>query len=262
MQRVELKVHNSVENKGYAEISQSQSTKQALARRVGENAYERITGFVKCRDFLVDSYAFAKENKDFSIYGFSFKGSQMQPDWSGVYVVHLFANKDDRENFLRNLGYINAIEHANGLPITVVKDAGGNELLTEGDKFWLKSSLYLSLYTFLLRVACYKDYSKSKEPNVGEWLVEFGKQQFSDSKYAASVAIKTWDKVLGNLKLIETPTFCGFDPKHEGVSKIHHNSGFISVFGSHSEINQQSVRENSHWKLMQERGLETHTKAA
>ena len=266
MQKVKLTVdrRTTPNDGGYTEISQSQTTKQALARRMGEHHFERITGYVKCRDFLVDSYAFAKANKDFGIYGFSFPGSKIQPDWTGAYLVHLFSGKEEKNNFLQNIGYIHAIEHANGLPQTVIYEASDTELVTVGDKRWLHNSLTLSLYTFLLRMACYKDYSTSKEPNVGEWIMNFGKQQFSDSKYAASVAVKTWDMVLGNLKLLETKEFCGFEPGKVSVGTIHHNSGFISVFGWHTEINPKTAKSGEHWKIMAERGLEMHpkTKAA
>src|SRR5688572_4232807 len=105
MQRAEIVKHPSVPDNGMAEIYQSMATRQALLKQTGPNAYERISNFVKCRDFLVDSYAFAKENKDFGIYGYKFNGSQLQPDWTGAYLALKFEKAEDKKNFLQNVGY-------------------------------------------------------------------------------------------------------------------------------------------------------------
>lgn len=245
-----------------SEIYQSMGVRQALLRKTGEHSYERISNYVKCRDFLVDSYTYAKAEKDFNIYGYQFSGSKIQPDWTGTYLALKFPSATERLEFLKNIGYIHAIEHANGWPQTVLKDVEKSlEMVVEGDIKWIKNCLTFSLYSFLLRVACYKDFSKTGEPTVGEWLIQFGKEKFSDSKYVASVDWKTWDRVLGDLDILSTPTWCGFDPRNSPTSTIHHNSGFISVFGSHSEISYACVRRNTHWQLMRERGLEMHPEA-
>jgi hypothetical protein len=260
MHKVTLTIHPSVIGPAYlAEIGQSQSTKQALVKKKNDGNYERISAFVKCRDFLVDSYSYSKDNLKFGIYGFHFDGTKLQPDWDQACLAHFFSDDKAKNAFLSNIGYIHSIEHANGWPETTVYEAENNILVTEGNKAWLANSLTFSLYSFLLRVACYPDFSKDQ--NVGTWLIEFGKQQFSDSKYVASISTKTWDRALGNLRLLATPTFCGFDPKKDPVGNIHHNSGFISVFGSHSEISYGTVKKNAHWQLMKERGFELHPKA-
>lgn len=244
---------------GYAEIGQSQHTKQALLVREGDLKFRRITGFVLCRDFLVDTYSFAKENKDFGIYGFSFKGSKMQPDWNSCNIMMKFDSPASRENFLTHVEQIlHKIEKQNKIDPTVIFSIAGddNNLVVVGDVKWLQNCLTFSLYSLLLRCMCYK-YDGSKD-----WITVFSKMHSSDSKYIASVPRKTLDKVLADLSLIETKTFCGFDPKKHGTGTIHHNSGFISVFGSHTEISEDTVRENQHWQTLTKAGLESHTEAA
>lgn len=243
----------SVKDGGMAEIYQSQNTKQALLRKVDDHNFVRITNFVKCRDFLVDTYSFAKENKDFGIYGFSFQGSKMQPDWTGAYIMLHFSDAKSRQNFLEQVEIIQAIEEKNKFtPTKVLKVEGSQDLIAVGDKKWLGNCLMFSFYSLLLRIACY-DLNTEKD-----WIADFSSKQHSDSKYIAAVPRKSMDKILADLSLLETPTFCGFDPKKDSVGSIHHNSGFISVFGWHTEISPETVKKNKHWKLMQERGLETN----
>lgn len=252
MKSVKVTIDKSVKDNGMAEIYQSQNTQQALLRKVDDGHFERITNFVKCRDFLVDTYSYAKEKKDFGIYGFSFQGSKMQPDWSGAYLMLHFAEDKSRNNFLKNVKIIQSIEKKNKFTETEVREVkDSKDLIAIGDKQWLGNCLMFSFYSLLLRIACY-DLNAEKD-----WIADFSSKGHSDSKYIASVPRKTMDKVLADLSLLETPTFCGFDPKKDGVGSIHHNSGFISVFGWHTEISPQTVKHNAHWKLMQERGLET-----
>ena len=263
MQKVKVTKHSSVQDNGMGEIYQSMGVRQALLRRIGDNSYERVSNYVKCRDFLVDSYTYAQVGKKFTIYGYTFDGAAIQPDWEGARLLLQFPDKISREDFLRNIGYLHSIEHANGWPQTVILSVeGSTDLVADGSKLWLNNCLTFSLFSYLLRVCCYKDQSKSNEPTVGEWLIQFSKKtEWSDAKYAASISKDTWDKVLGNLNVLSTKTWCGFDPRNTATHAIHHNSGFISVFGSHSEISYTMVRRNAHWQEMYERGLEMHPEA-
>lgn len=260
MKSVVVSKHKNVnDGVGYAEIGQSQHTKQALLMR-NDASFTRITGFVLCRDFLVDSYSYAKVKKDFGIYGFSFKGSQMQPDWTGAHIQMHFSDAESRENFLKHIPQImHKIEKSNQYKLTEIMEIEGNklDLVAVGDVKWLQNCLSFSLWSLLLRVCCYS-FDATKD-----WIKEFGSLSTSDSLYISSVPRKTLDKVLDDLSNIATDTFCGFDPANPnvGVGMIHHNSGFISVFGHHTEINPSTVKKNAHWQEMQKRGLQSKVAA-
>jgi hypothetical protein len=243
----------SVKDNSMAEIYQSNATQQALLRREADGSFSRITNFVKCRDFLVDTFSFAKENRDFNIYSFGFSGSKMQPDWTGVYIMMKFNDSASRENFLKRVKFIHAIEKTNGYNTTELMEVEGEKsLVAIGDVRWLQNCLSFSLYSLLLRCMCYNFDADGKD-----WITPFTKKTASDAKYIASVPRATLDKVLQDLTTIQTKTFCGFNPKKDETHVIHHNSGFISVFGWHSEINADTVKTNNHWKEMEKRGLET-----
>jgi hypothetical protein len=254
MKTVKVEKHSSV-NDGirYSEIGQSQNTQQAILKREHDGSFSRMTGFVKCRDFLVDSYSFQLAKKDFGIYSFTFKGSSVPLDWSGCYIQMHFADDKSKENFLKHVSeIIHPIEKANGYDRTeILQIEKSNDLVAAGDKKWLQNCLSFSFWSLLLRVCCY-DFDASKD-----WITEFGKKSWTDSKYIASIPRKTLDKVLADLSLIKTDSFCGFDPNKESVGTIHHNSGFISVFGWHTEINPDMVKTNKHWQEIKKRGLET-----
>lgn len=258
--KAKVSKHSSVNDAiGYAEIGQSQNTKQALLMRDGPTSFTRITGFVKCRDFLVDTYSFAKVDKDFGIYGFSFKGSQMQPDWKGAHIQMRFSDEKSRANFMEHVQQvIHPIEKANDYDLTDILEIEGEkwDLVAVGDKQWLTNCLTFSLWSLLLRCCCYTFDAKK------DWIKSFSALGSSDSAYIASVERKTLDQIFANLSLVKTKDFCGFDPKESGVSTVHHNSGFVSVFGSHTEINPATVKKgNRHWQEFYKRGdLKMHPK--
>lgn len=239
-----------------AEIYQSMKLKLALCRKTDENEFERITPFVLCRDFLVDVYSYSIAKKHFQIYGMEFNGAKDKPDFTGVYLAAKFPSETALSTFTKNLPKLLEVEEKNGLTPTQVLEVSKLERILVGDKKWLQNCLSFSLYTMLLRVVCYQITDAKKL----DWLFWFGEQEHSDSKYVKSVPKTTWEKILGDLTLIHTDEFCGFNPSTDSVSVIHHNSGFISVFGSHSEINPASVKKNKHWKIMTEKGLKSHTK--
>lgn len=260
MKTVKVGKHSHVnDGVGYAEIGQSQNTKQALLTREGPAAFTRITGFVKCRDFLVDMYSYAKAGLDLpNIWGFSHPNKKVPPDWSGCYIQMHFSDEESRKNFLKHVPQIlGEIEKANGYTPTEIMEMEGSkwDLVAVGDAKWLQNCLSFSFWSLLLRVCCY-GFDASKD-----WITAFGKLGASDSLYISSIPRKTLDAILADLSKIKTDEFCGFVPGKNGVHEIHHNSGFISVFGSHTEINPATVKKNAHWQEMQKRGLKSNVAA-
>src|ERR1700743_2089641 len=77
---------------GLAEIGQSMGVKICLMHKEEDGSYTETCPKVKCYDFLVDSYSSSVEKYDFSIYGFTWKGSTKSPDWDAVNLSILFPN--------------------------------------------------------------------------------------------------------------------------------------------------------------------------
>ena|SRR3990167_1941396 len=238
-----------------SEIYQSMNVKQALLHKISDTEYERITPFVLCRDFLTDVYTFSQVKQDFSIYGMSFKGSIQSPDWDKVYLLLRFPDQKAKDNLYWHSTTLFYIEHNNKIyPYTEIHDISELESLVVGPKEWLKSCLTFSLYTFLLRAFCNEFTSNSSN-----WWVAFKEKHGTDASYINSIDPQTWETIMGNLSILYTDEFCGFpvSTEHNSLHRIHSNSGFISIFGRHTETNTGSVRENRHWQIMQQKGIKT-----
>ena len=244
------------ESQDLAEIYQSMTVKQALLRG-SEGVYERITPFVLCRDFLVDVYSFSRAKKDFGIYGMEFKGSKEQPEHHSLPVILRFPNTVAKKAFLEHVPLLHKLEAHNKWPLTALYNVSELEIVAEGSIDWLGSCLLVSLYTFLLRALCYSFEGKS---GGWKWILDFGKLQGTDPRYAASIAAQAWEMIFDDLSNLRLKAFCGFDIATTETRTVHHNSGFISVFGYHTELSQAAVRRNAHWKHMQEQGIATYTK--
>lgn len=250
-----IKITTKIQDDNLSEIYQSMQAKTALCRPNGKS-YERITPLVLCRDFLCDVYTFADAKRDFSIYGMTFKGSTEKPHWDGVFILIQFPNKTAQNSFVEHLPLLNKIEKGNNFKESYTEKVEGKplEFLVVGDKKWLMNCLSFSMYTLLLRVLCYTFSSE------GDWLKKFSTQDNSDARYIKSVSPAVWKRVFDDITSIKTDEWCGFDAKKDHVGQIHHNSGFVSVFGTHTEINRSCVKKNKHWQEMQRRGFELATK--
>lgn len=241
------------EDSELGEIYQSIDLELALLRKDNPNEFTKITSFVHCRDFLVDSYTYSLSKQDFGIYGFSFKGSTESPDWSGTYLLLKFPDRDTYNNLQKNIKYLHQIEDLNMIPRTRIEDADEGSVVI-GSSMWLSNCLYFSLYTLLIRLACI---DVSEPEDYQEWIEKLSEleEDHTDCAYIASIPESSLTKVLQDLRSIETDSFCGFDPKKHSVYEIHHNSGFVSVFGNHTELSKLTVKKNEHWMIMKDRGF-------
>lgn len=238
-----------------SEIYQSMDMQQALVKKTGSCAYERITAHVKCRDFLVDTYSFSLAKKDFGIYGFSFPSSKQSPDWDAARLLLRFPNEKAKANFTKHLGLLQEAETKNGFEITKIIPSEDLEIVCEGDAKWLVSCLAFSFYSLLLRVLCYEF------PNKGDWLATFAedKDNYSDAAYIASIHPETRKRIMDDLSLLKMKEWCGLDPTKHSTSAVHHNSGLISVVGYHSELHKGTVKQNTHWQYFKDKGFKLAT---
>ncbi len=242
---MKISVSPSVKEDGLAEVYQSVALRMALLRPEKGN-YVRITPFVQCRDFLCDVYTFSKVGKSFEIYGCHFDPAKEKLPEEGVWLALKFPEKK-KNFFMANLHRIHDIEKINGLSLTGAVDLGETTVIY-GSAGWLTSCPKFSLYTSLLRTFCYKPET------------DWDKANNEDAKLLRSVDKPTFLRVLADLKVLDLKDFCGFDATKVDAYRIHHNSGFYSVFGSHREIDPEAVKQNSHWKHFKEQGWTLFTK--
>lgn len=253
---VSIKLSSHVKDGGLAEIYQSMATKMAVLRRDGENEFTRITPLVVCRDFLTDVFSFSEAKKVFDIYGCSFDPSLDTVQKDGVFLQMIFPNNKAQENFEKNLHHLFEIELGNDYLLTeYIPTENKLECVLIGDKRWRQSCLAFSLYTSLLRVFCYDC------PDEG-WIPAMRKlngNKFTDARLVASVDDETWERVCCDLSVLNTEAFCGLPVDKHDVHEVHHNSGFYSVFGTHRELNPETVKKNIHWQKFKEAGWKLHT---
>lgn len=246
------------EQVGLAEIYQSMDLKFSLLSKLGATEFERITPAVKCRDFLADCYSFGIAKKDFAIYGMSFRGSKECPQLDGVHLLVTFPNQDAYKNFKDNLSVIHEVEYTNKIPKTEILSVDKPlTYVVDGAPEWVMNGMAFTLYTLLLRCLCYNA-GTGESPTMAKWLEAFCKTKNTDRDLLDSVQKSVWPKLFADLSLLHTKQWCGFDPAKDGVGMIHHNSGFISVFGKHREISFETVKKNAHWQEMKAKGFELH----
>lgn len=252
-----MKITSIVEKEaGLAEIYQSVNLKMALLNPDGKENYIRITTFVKCRDFLTDVFSFSKAKKDFAIYGMAFQGSKYQADTSAVRLLLDFPDQKTLEIFQKQLKYIQGIEEANKLSLSTLTKYKDLQFVLVGDKQWVQNCLHFSLYTLLVRGLC------APIKDVKDWMAELSKvENNTDAALCGSVAKTTWKRIFADLSELETKDFCGFPVAEKDIGRIHHNSGFISVFGLHREISWNAVVANKHWQEMKSREYVLHKNA-
>lgn len=234
------------ENVSLAEIYQSCKVKMAILNKLSKDSFERITPFVMCRDFLTDVCSFSTVKQKFQIYGMEFDSREKKVDFGQVSLLLNFPSTKELKCFQSALDYLHATEAKNKIQLTSFTEHKPLQWVVQGDKQWSQNCLLFSLYTLLLRSMCMSESDAKKS---------------TDGKLIASVNPKQFQNIMDNLPSIETTEFCGFTPNSKDISRIHHNSGFISVFGKHREINYQSVRENTHWQEMKKRGFTLHKEA-
>lgn len=230
------------------EIYQSMGLQMAILEP-SKDGYKQLTTTVQCRDFLCDVFSSSFEKTSFSIYGMSWDGVDKSPPTDTVCLLLKFPKAEAKESFLKNSEYLFKIEGDNKYTQTKTYETDQKlELVVVGDKKWITNALSFSLYTFLLRVFCYPIKTK-------DWITEIGDQKYTDSRYIKSIHRETWDRILSDLSILKTKTFCGLSFKEHGVHAVHHNSGFVSVFGRHSEISPSTVKLNQHYIEMKQLGL-------
>jgi hypothetical protein len=133
----------------YGEESQDRKCKFAFAK-VKKGDVTVLHQPVLCRSFLDDTLVWkAGEIAPSKIYGYTFHGD-IDTKKTTLYIT------DEAPNPLaNNLEYLHKIEKEVGIKPTKVTTVDGKEHLVEADKWWMKTTVHFSWFTFLLRQLTY-----------------------------------------------------------------------------------------------------------
>jgi hypothetical protein len=211
------------------EIFQAVEVRMAFAHKSPEGI-QQLHDSVKCRDYLGDVLLAEQFEKTAAIYGFSWNGKENKIDRDRTRLLLFFPDDLTLENFKNNQEIINKAERDLKLIQTrtySLKDRP-RVLLIEADKFWLRATVAISFYTFLLKCMSYK-YQK-----IDNWFEEIQKYigHTTEKEYANSTAkafpyyLKYFKKLVYNLPYVN-----GYktndDDWYSIVSNTHNRSGFV-----------------------------------
>ena len=139
-----------------------------------DNAKDIVTNahhFVKCRDFLNDIFFYSTYiKKDIkSIYGLNYSIKDQEIDWKNPQLLLKFTNQEHLDLFIKNINYLYSFETFYEIAFTVVEETTNKQIiLLTFSSFWLKNTITLSLYTYILRCLCYP-----LEGNFWEFILNF-----------------------------------------------------------------------------------------
>ena len=152
-------MHNNQKLKGwegptsFAEIMQAKRVRFAFTHREDDVHLTQLHGWCLCRDFLSDVVVehHQKGLLEMPIYGFDCSGINLDNDKTRLMMnyAHGF------QNLIDHLHIINELETHCGWECTQVSEVSDSVLLLEGDVRWQSASIYISLYSLLLRGLCF-----------------------------------------------------------------------------------------------------------
>jgi hypothetical protein len=204
-----VKLKKYPNNIRYSEIFQSISLLFAFVNKK-ENIYSQIFFPVKCRDFLGDCIWSKATGLPAQIYSFSFDNNKTPLDTNYLRMSLTFPTIEVLDNFKNNFSSLNKKEATVNPVITRTNYFETDDPLTliiEADPIWQSNVWKISLYTYYLKLLCYKDVKELKSP---------------ENEYAKLLTPEIEKKFLDNLSVTTE--------KHDDSIHIAHNfSGFISI---------------------------------
>jgi len=249
-----LKINPFPEMQGLNEVYQSMDLKYAFLKRVGDEEYSECNPLAKCRDYLHDIVNANLTKGTFSIYGMSYSAQKFPIDLDVTRFGLKFPSEADKKTFLENFQELISIETSNDLLASKIMETDKPlYLIVEGDAFWMTNTVLLNLYTYLLRVLCYKN----NGPTMLESLENSGAT--NESNYLQCIGRDRLEKILTQLGSFKTDTFCGYS-EEMGTRDLHDFSGIVSFFGKPQNYQckysvAQCSSNNAHYKYFKDQGL-------
>jgi hypothetical protein len=248
---------NCVPNKNLAEIYKTGSLLQmALLKPRKDGSYDQLHCLVTCKDFIGDIYRASMKKENINFYGMAWNGKNKEPDSANINLMIKFPKDNMRASFLQNFVLLRTIEGDNGVEKSMLHETEDKDVFVViGGSYWLSNIVKLSFYLFFLRLL---GAGVSIKKDVAE-LYESEENQ-PDIKGLKSIPMETFDKLCKNLNLINFKEWDGLAKSEFGshARTFHHNSGILSVFGTHCEVNYAVVTKNAHYVEAKKAGLATH----
>jgi len=202
-------------SKGAAEIFQSLDIKFALVAETNKDTYTQQHLAIKCRDFLGDCLWSKKKKLRAQIYGFSYDFLEAPFDANALKLTLKFPNDISMKNFKDNISYLHNKEEQAGTKLSEVFPTDQeNTLLVISDKIWQSSVWKISLITFYMKIASYKNTSLLEEPEDSYFEILSPKAE----KTLLSKVLKKDNKW------------------HKEISYVHNYSGFVSLIKSKENL--------------------------
>ena len=229
--------------------------------------------WVLCRDFLHDAVKARLVKKPFSIYGFSYDITN-QPELDLDKIRMAVSKKDklsssQKETFAKSMllakKMINTLEQLVGIApenytnVFEVDPSGSNRsmvYLFVGDKFWITTPMFISLFTLIIRLS----ENDIEFESVDDLFAALGKMSESvvkdkkDFSYVKDI-LPRLRLILENHERLIEPAENGFHSmffKEIDNNSFHHRSGIVSTLTgrcSFGELNQLIFDESKKLKV-------------
>jgi hypothetical protein len=228
----------TVFNNHLAEIKQQKDVKFALLYRKGKY-YTNVMPWIKCRDFFNEVVTSNWDGKKRSIYGFSWNPKEQKTYKTKTVIALKFDTLDDRLVFQRSLSqYEYHFNSYMGVPLyNTIHTPTDTIVILEAPAFWLKTTVGMSLWTYLLKCMCYEHnngpasqfFDRIKDMTVGhtQWDGTIVQQKTNEGNYYQRTQ-PVLHTLMRNIKTIlknpKTPH--GHEPEAK-IDKVHNDSGFV-----------------------------------
>jgi hypothetical protein len=214
-----------------SQISQKMNTTFSFAHYFpAEEKVVRLHEFIRCRDYLGDVLHACKYGKTHKIYGFESSPTRTPIDTTQTILLMKHQDEDSFVNFQKNIAeVVRKFEDQEGLAATTTinfTEEGTHYSLVLGDVRWQESIPMISLYTLLLRCACYfyKD--------VNNWFDELKEIGGNDTNYMNSISAKLFKFRTKLLSKLTGQGLSGWpDEAEQLISRTHNSSGILNVLG-------------------------------
>lgn len=206
-------------NKAYIQGSQSSRTQFSFLNKQKNGDLLEVFPLVMCRDYFGDALFGKKFSKNYSVYGFTFDPKEHHIDDDATRLLLHSPNKKELDTTLENWGILTTIEDLNDIPrstVTAYSQDGRDFLIIEGDNFWQSTMWLISLYTYIIRCLCTKQFATAS----------------SEANYMRMMG-KNWDILTQNIRKVADNSLLlsGWpNEKDLGTLETHNRCGFLTLF--------------------------------
>jgi hypothetical protein len=218
------KIHIAVEN-------QDLDVEFCFVTPEGED-YKAISYWSVCRDFLGDVVCASTFGTTANIYGFSHDGKKDPLYEKATLLGMKFPNQESLYTFLKNLTaykkFITTKAQTSRKTITYQIMDDGLTIVVIADKMWQKTTVGISLFSFLLKGMCW-DFDETYE-NLFD-AIAYTEVEIDSPTKEANYALKNEKLLTMLLENIKQLTDLhkyphGYEEQEQYISTVHNTSGF------------------------------------